>query len=794
MRARCSIFLLCAAVMAVGPTAHASAPEPEALPSFNESPGCDALYGVSGPLADEPGLIPMSAPVYGPWGDFYGRTIAQIHSQLVPVQLPGQSKTLYVHQRVLPAFQQVLANLAAEQAAGNTYPITSNTWSWSRYTISPTRKMSFHAAGAAIDVNSPANPYSADNVLITNMPDWFVRAWTDAGWCWGGQWQTIKDPMHFSWKGPIHTPGFVMPPPQPPLVAAAPFTAEVSYHVRLPRLAESDRFTVADIDRDGAADVVRLSITNTGKVSLHAATARNDFHWTENWGTTADAPTDVSAQAMLADLTADGRPDLVFVRSDGSGSIVLEGFAHTGGGTLPALAPITTYAPYDPEAVHFLDDLDRDGKADLFVVRPGSPATVEVWLGPGFDDVAAATLTAVPFTGTRFTIGDRDVDGVPDLYALTSEGSLVAHTGASGFTSTITSSTGLGQASEQVHGTDLDGDGHTDLMLVGSDGAMRLRRGGASSHHPGAWHRLRTHRVTRVGGDTRYATAAAISALEFPNPSGVTTAFVATGDDFPDALAGAAVAGRLGAPLLLTTTLGLPAVTRIELERLQPDRIVVLGGEQAVGPGVVEALERIAPVTRLAGATRYATAVEISRFGFPDSAPADRVVVAAGTGFADALAGSPAAVAWNGPLLLTEPGALPDVVRAEIERLQPAEIVLLGGTAVVSPAVEAELALLAPTRRIAGGDRYATSAALAAEALPSADRIFLATGLDFPDALAGAAAAAASGSPILLVGTDSVPPSVRTRILAMGTYELMLLGGPAAVSADVESVIAVLGM
>ena len=65
--------------------------------------------------------------------------------------------------------------------------------------------MSFHAVGAAIDINTSTNPYREDNALVTDMPDWFVRAWTDAGWCWGGHWQTIKDPMHFSWQGPLHT-------------------------------------------------------------------------------------------------------------------------------------------------------------------------------------------------------------------------------------------------------------------------------------------------------------------------------------------------------------------------------------------------------------------------------------------------------------------------------------------------------------------------------------------------------------------------------------------------------------
>ena len=74
--------------------------------------------------------------------------------------------------------------------------------------MAPKRYLSFHAVGAAIDINSITNPYRGDNVLVTDMPEWFVKAWTDAGWCWGGDWQTIKDPMHFSWQGPLYTPGY----------------------------------------------------------------------------------------------------------------------------------------------------------------------------------------------------------------------------------------------------------------------------------------------------------------------------------------------------------------------------------------------------------------------------------------------------------------------------------------------------------------------------------------------------------------------------------------------------------
>jgi putative cell wall-binding protein len=91
--------------------------------------------------------------------------------------------------------------------------------------------------------------------------------------------------------------------------------------------------------------------------------------------------------------------------------------------------------------------------------------------------------------------------------------------------------------------------------------------------------------VFRLSGGDRFSTAAAISAATFA--PGVPVAYVATGLNFPDALAGAAAAGSQGAPILLVMTDSVPAATVAELQRLQPGRIVILGGPGAVSDGVV---------------------------------------------------------------------------------------------------------------------------------------------------------------------------------------------------------------
>jgi putative cell wall-binding protein len=321
-----------------------------------------------------------------------------------------------------------------------------------------------------------------------------------------------------------------------------------------------------------------------------------------------------------------------------------------------------------------------------------------------------------------------------------------------------------------------------------------MRRGGASTHHPGTWFALSIHLVTRLAGDNRYATAAAASAHTYPSPAAVDTVFIATGIDYPDALAGAAVAGRDGAPLLLVAPGSLPAATAAEIARLGPSTIVLLGGPVAVSPAVETALSAYGTILRLAGPNRYATAVEISKHAYPADGSADAVIIATGTNFADALAGAPAAAKLNGPVLLTRGDSLPQVTRDEIARLAPDEILVIGGPNAVSDAVLADLDALAPTRRVAGANRYETAVALSTDVFDTAELMYVATGLNFPDALAGAAAAATRGVPLLLVPGSSVPASVLAEITRLGGGTILILGGSAVVSNGVQSTLTFAGL
>ena len=200
--------------------------------------------------------------------------------------------------------------------------------------------------------------------------------------------------------------------------------------------------------------------------------------------------------------------------------------------------------------------------------------------------------------------------------------------------------------------------------------------------------------VTRVAGQNRYETAAAVSASVFS--PGAPVVYVATGATFPDALAAGSVAAKAKAPILLVGSNAVPAATATELTRLDPDTIIIMGGSSAVSNVVLQQLEMYAgSVRRISGADRYATAVNLSASTFAANS-VSTVYLATGSAFPDGLSVGPVAGAKGAPLLLVPSSSLPDSVAAELKRLDPSQVVIIGGPSAVNETVRAEVRALWP--------------------------------------------------------------------------------------------------
>lgn len=186
--------------------------------------------------------------------------------------------------------------------------------------------------------------------------------------------------------------------------------------------------------------------------------------------------------------------------------------------------------------------------------------------------------------------------------------------------------------------------------------------------------------VERINGKNRYETAANIAGHE--SLLGATTAVLAYGKDFPDGLAAASYAARQGYPILLTDINRLPESSRTALEGKD---VIVVGGEAVVGQSVID--ELCGGVTRISGANRAVTSVELAKFFQPGTG---KMYIATGYDFADALTGAVLAAKEDSGLLLVST-VVSGAVQGYLQEIDP-DLTILGGTGAVSREVEDSLA------------------------------------------------------------------------------------------------------
>ncbi|WP_405217581.1 cell wall-binding repeat-containing protein [Agrococcus sp. Ld7] len=177
--------------------------------------------------------------------------------------------------------------------------------------------------------------------------------------------------------------------------------------------------------------------------------------------------------------------------------------------------------------------------------------------------------------------------------------------------------------------------------------------------------------------------------------------WVASGRNFPDALAAGAVAARNGHGLVLTTGADAHFERQLAARMGGTSRFLVVGSSVSVGNDVASLLQRTGrTVQRIEGANRYATAVAVNR-AFTTTAPVGRMLLASGANFPDALGGAVMSGATGSPLYLTHPPcASTDAVAVDAHRVGARDVVALGGL----PSVSRDAAQLRNCDSIAAAD------------------------------------------------------------------------------------------
>jgi putative cell wall-binding protein len=289
-----------------------------------------------------------------------------------------------------------------------------------------------------------------------------------------------------------------------------------------------------------------------------------------------------------------------------------------------------------------------------------------------------------------------------------------------------------------------------------------------------------------AGGD-RYATSVAIAAAAYPDSAKVV--YVATGENYPDALSAAPAAVKEGGPLLLVPPAGVPDLVTNEIRHLAPQQIVVVGGPTTVSDTAFTQLSALAPTVRISGTDRYETSRLVTARAFPG--PVTKAFVATGFNFPDALSASAVAAGSGAPVILV-PGTHPSVDTATTSFIQNkgiTNIAIAGDENAVTAQIRNQLDALpgVTVQRFSGVDRFTTSGAINHASFTTTSNAYFATGTKFPDALAGAALAGAKHAPLYVVPDYCAPAYDLQDIAAYGVTTITLLGDSTSLSTNVQN-------
>ncbi|KRU26801.1 cell wall binding repeat-containing protein [Clostridium sporogenes] len=185
---------------------------------------------------------------------------------------------------------------------------------------------------------------------------------------------------------------------------------------------------------------------------------------------------------------------------------------------------------------------------------------------------------------------------------------------------------------------------------------------------------------------------------------------------------------------------------------------------------------------RLWGKDRYNTCSSVVSNGWSKS---DYAVIASGENFPDALSATPLAKKHNAPIIINKKDTLNEDTIAQLKRLQVKEVIIVGGSGVISDNVENQLKDMGiKVNRLWGNDRYQTSIKVAEE-LGNDDGVVIASGENFPDALSISAIASQKGMPIILTDKNGKSDIENYFMKNKDIPNTYVIGGEAVVSNNV---------
>jgi putative cell wall-binding protein len=196
--------------------------------------------------------------------------------------------------------------------------------------------------------------------------------------------------------------------------------------------------------------------------------------------------------------------------------------------------------------------------------------------------------------------------------------------------------------------------------------------------------------IKRLGGSDRYETSLKI-AEQLDTKIGTPVVLV-SGESYPDALSISSEAALMQYPILLTQKNGISDAIKSKIAEFKPIKVYIIGLQGAVSTAVEEQAVQITGlakenIVRIGGSDRYETSLAVAKyFGISEQ----KVCIATGKNYPDALAGSVYAANNDAPIILVDE-KLSDNITNYLKTRKVSEATIFGGESVVSKDLEDNL-------------------------------------------------------------------------------------------------------
>lgn len=284
-----------------------------------------------------------------------------------------------------------------------------------------------------------------------------------------------------------------------------------------------------------------------------------------------------------------------------------------------------------------------------------------------------------------------------------------------------------------------------------------------------------------IKGNNRFSTATEISKMNYATGG---TVVLVNGNAVADGIAATPLAASENASILLANTNNLPSETANRMKEIAPQKVIIVGGENAVSKALEAKIanDYAVEVQRIAGKDRYATSFEIAKKLVESGAEINTAYIVAGTGEADALSVASKAGADKQPIILTGKDSINPEMYAWLKEQNLEDAYFIGGNKVISDNVINSVNEITTNdvtaNRIAGNNREETNAKVIEKLYTSGfSNVYAAKSNVLVDALSAGPMAAQRNCPVVLVNTNGLTDAQKNVLSGKYADHVYQIGG-----------------